>query len=58
MDDQERQAFQERVVKDLSDAALWTKLWSLVHHTFLFGGAVLSDLAAIVLQLDGFMPEK
>ncbi len=58
MDDQERQAFQERVVKDLSDATLWTKLWSLVHHTFLFGGAVLSAVAAIVLQLDGLMPEK
>ncbi len=52
MDDQERQAFQERVSRDLSDATLWTKLWSLVHHTFLFGGAVLSAVAVVVLQLE------
>ena len=52
MNDQERQTFQERVSKDLSDATLWTKLWSLVHHTFLFGGAVLSAAAVVVLQLD------
>ncbi len=51
MDDQDRQAFQELVSKDLLDATLGTKLWSLVHHTFLFGGAVLSAAAAVVLQL-------
>ncbi len=52
MNDQERQTFQERVSKDLSNATLWTKLWSLIHHTFLFGGAVLSAAAGVVLQLD------
>lgn len=51
MDNQEMQSFKERVAKDLSDATLWTKLWSFVHHTFLFGGAVLSAAAAVVLEL-------
>ncbi len=52
MDDQKRQDFQECVSKELKDAKWWTKLFSLVHHTFLFGGAVLSAAAAVVLQLD------
>ena len=52
MDDQQRQDFQECVSKELKDAKWWTKLFSLVHHTFLFGGAVLSAAAAVVLQLD------
>ena len=52
MDVQGKQDFQRRVSKDLSDATLWTKLWSAVHHSFLFGGAALSAVAAIVLQLD------
>ena len=52
MDNQEKQDFQKRVARDLSDATLWTKLWSAVHHSFVFGGAILSALAAIVLQLD------
>jgi hypothetical protein len=52
MSSQERQELQEWIAKDLSDANLWTKLWSAVHHTFLFGGAILSALAALVLQLD------
>lgn len=42
----------ETVRRDLSDATLWTKLWSGVHHGFLFGGAILSALAAILLQFD------
>ena len=52
MDDQKRQDFQECVSKELKDAKWWTKLFSLVHHTFLFGGAVLSAAAAVVLQLE------
>lgn len=52
MNNQEKHDLQEHVSKDLSDADLWTKLWSAVHHTFLFGGAVLSAIAAIILQLD------
>ena len=52
MNNQENKALKERVAKDLSDATLWTKLWSFVHHAFLFGGAVLSAAAAILLQLN------
>lgn len=52
MDNQEIQDFNKRVKKNLHDATLWTKLWSLVHHSFLFGGAVLSAAAAVVLELD------
>ena len=52
MDEQDRQAFRERVSKDLSDSRFWTKFFSGLHHTFLFGGAVLSASAAVVLQLD------
>ena len=52
MDNQEQHDLKERVARDLSDATLWTKLWSAVHHSFLFGGAVLSAVAAIVLQLE------
>ena len=55
MDDQERQAFQERVSKDLSDATFWTKFFSLVHHGFLFIGVVLSAAAAVVLNLEALM---
>jgi hypothetical protein len=57
MDNQEKQDIRERVLRDISDATLWTKLWSAVHHTFLFGGAVLSAVAAIILQLDMPVPE-
>jgi len=44
------EAMKETIGKDLSDATLWTKLWSGVHHGFLFGGAIFSALAAILLQ--------
>jgi hypothetical protein len=50
MDDQEKQNFQEHLSTNLSDAKFWTKLFSVVHHTFLFGGALLSAAAAAVLQ--------
>ena len=57
MDNQEKQDIRERVLRELSDATLWTKLWSTVHHTFLFGGVALSAITAIILQLDMSVPE-
>ena len=35
----------------LLDADRWTKLWSLTHHGFMFGAAIFSGLAALVLQI-------
>ena len=42
---------QDRISRDLRSEKLWTKLWSLVHHLFLFGAAIISALAALILQL-------
>lgn len=32
----------------------WVWRWSVIHHTFLFGAAVLSTATATILQLHGF----
>ncbi len=39
------------VATELKSESNWTKLWSAVHHTFIFGAAILSALAALTLQL-------
>jgi hypothetical protein len=41
-----------RVLSDYRSEWLWTKLWSFVHHSFVFGAAAISALAALLLQLD------
>jgi len=39
------------VATQLRSENRWTKLWSLLHHGFVFGAATLSGGAALVLQL-------
>jgi hypothetical protein len=51
MEIRQLEAMKVTVNKDLADATLWTKLWSGVHHGFLFGGAILSASAAVLLQI-------
>ena len=41
----------EYVSKTLYWENIWTKLWSLLHHGFLFGASILSAAAALTLQL-------
>jgi hypothetical protein len=52
MSTDERAALVARIEKDYANEVLWTKAWSAVHHSFLFGGAILSFVAAIAIELD------
>jgi hypothetical protein len=50
-DTSEREKLERYVADELKQENLWTKLWSLLHHGFVFSAAVLSALAALTLQL-------
>ncbi len=56
MTSEERTQLESRVASEYKNEKLWVKLWSLIHHSFLFGGAVFSALAALVLQLTWSIP--
>lgn len=47
----ERTRVIQYVEKELRGENLWTKLWSLLYHSFVFGASILSALAALTLQL-------
>jgi hypothetical protein len=47
----ERSEVRAYVVAELHDEARWTRAWSALHHIFLFGAAILSAAAALLLQL-------
>jgi hypothetical protein len=47
----ERDDLANYVAKELRDENLWTKLWSLLYHGFVFSASILSALAALTLQL-------
>lgn len=51
MDPQENSLLKDRVARNISDVQRWVKLWSFLHHSFLFGTAILSTSAAVILQL-------
>lgn len=46
-----RYDFVKRVDADLQQERIWVKAWSFVHHSFLFGTAILSAAAAFVLEI-------
>jgi hypothetical protein len=50
-DETDREALRSYVAYELRLENIWTKLWSGVHHGFLFGAAILSAAAALLLQL-------
>jgi hypothetical protein len=52
MSPEERVSLSERLQSDYSSEVLWTKAWSSVHHTFLFGAAILSFVAALAIELE------
>lgn len=39
------------VSQNISDVRRWVRLWSFLHHSFLFGAAFLSTSAAVILQM-------
>ncbi len=47
----EKNELKDYVSKKLNSHSLWTKLWSFAHHGFLFGAAILSASAAIILKV-------
>jgi hypothetical protein len=51
VDLQENSLQKDKLTQNISDIWRWARIWSFVHHTFLFGTAILSTLAAVVLQL-------
>ena len=50
-DHTEKDELQEYVARALRDATRWTRAWSALYHSFIFGAAVLSAAAALTLQL-------
>ena len=52
MSNDELNKIRDRVSRDHRSEKIWTKLWSFVHHSFLFGAAIISASAALVLQLE------
>ncbi|KVH78754.1 hypothetical protein WJ41_35175 [Burkholderia ubonensis] len=50
-DADEREQIASYVAEQLRAENLWTKLWSLLYHGFVFGAATLSAAAALILQL-------
>ncbi|WP_233810278.1 hypothetical protein [Paraburkholderia sp. HP33-1] len=50
-DADERKQITNYVARQLSAENRWTKLWSLLYHGFVFGAAILSAAAALILQL-------
>jgi len=54
-DDDTRVVLKQYVAAQLRGQILWTKLWSLLHHGFVFGAVILSAAAALVLQLKSIL---
>jgi hypothetical protein len=50
MDHKEDGLLRDRLSQNISDLKRWVTMWSFIHHTFLFGAAVLSTSAAVFLQ--------
>jgi hypothetical protein len=51
VDSRDSYPFKDRVSQNISVVKRWVKMWSFLHHSFLFGAAVLSTSAAVILQL-------
>lgn len=51
-DESDRETLRTYVARELGRLNRSTKLWSAVHHGFLFGAAILSAGAALLLQLN------
>jgi hypothetical protein len=52
MSDSEMEQLRLEVHNGLRAEFWWTKVWSIVHHTFLFGAVVLSAAAALAIEAD------
>jgi hypothetical protein len=51
MDSTDNSELKARVARNIRDLERWKKVWDLLHHGFLFGAALLSTSAAVILQL-------
>lgn len=54
----EKNELKQLVDKEFEDFRGYARNWSLAYHTFLFGAAALSALAALVLKLEGTVDIK
>jgi hypothetical protein len=51
LDSNENSELKARLARNIRDLKRWTKIWDIVHQGLMFGAALLSTSATVILQL-------